>query len=70
VNLVPAVPALAGGITLLRGLHAPAAREPGRHADAAGAVLSFAGLFSVVFGFSRAETSGWGDAGAIAEVPG
>jgi predicted MFS family arabinose efflux permease len=43
--------------------------RPGRGAgvrvDAIGAVLATAGLMAIVFGFSRAETDGWGARGTI-----
>jgi hypothetical protein len=65
---VLAIPALIGGITVLRNLAAPAAREPDGRTDLAGAALSFAGLFALVFGFSRAEESGWADAGTVTAI--
>src|SRR5712691_4708628 len=55
VNLVFAAIAVAGALAYIRSSH-PAAR-PGM--DWPGTVLACAGLFLIVFGFSRAETSGW-----------
>ena len=56
VNLVLAVVAGAGGITLLR--NQAAAHKPS--IDVRGTVAVSAGLFALVFGLSRAETDGWG----------
>jgi EmrB/QacA subfamily drug resistance transporter len=55
VNLVFAAIAVAGALVYLSGTR-PAARP---RMDWPGAVLSCAGLFLLVFGFSRAETAGW-----------
>jgi len=55
VNLVFAAVALVGALAYIRGGR-PA--NPPRM-DWLGAVLACAGLFLVVFGFSRAETAGW-----------
>ena len=55
VNLVLAVVAGAGGITLLR--NQAAAHKPS--IDVRGTVAVSAGLFALVFGLSRAETDGW-----------
>jgi len=55
VNLVFAAIAVAGALAYIRSSR-PAAR-PGM--DWPGTVLACAGLFLIVFGFSRAETSGW-----------
>jgi EmrB/QacA subfamily drug resistance transporter len=57
VNLVFAAIAVAGALAYIRSSR-PAAR-PGM--DWPGTVLACAGLFLIVFGFSRAETSGWTD---------
>jgi EmrB/QacA subfamily drug resistance transporter len=57
VNLIFAVAALVGGAILLR--HRPAEIRP--KLDWPGTVTVSAGLFSVVYGFSHAETSGWGN---------
>src|SRR6266852_1692640 len=55
VNLVFAAIAVAGALAYIRSSR-PAARP---RMDWPGAVLACAGLFLIVFGFSRAETSGW-----------
>ena len=55
VNLVFAAIALVGALVYIRGGR-PA---NGPRMDWLGAVLSCAGLFAVVFGFSHAETGGW-----------
>jgi EmrB/QacA subfamily drug resistance transporter len=55
VNLVFAVIAVAGALVYIRSSH-PAARP---RMDWPGTVLACAGLFLIVYGFSRAETSGW-----------
>jgi EmrB/QacA subfamily drug resistance transporter len=55
VNVIFAIVAFAGGITVLT---EPAARNR-PHLNAASVITVSAGLFAVVFGFSRAETSGW-----------
>jgi EmrB/QacA subfamily drug resistance transporter len=57
VNLIFAVAALAGGAVLLR--HRPAETRP--KLDWPGTITVSAGLFSVVYGFSHAETAGWGN---------
>jgi EmrB/QacA subfamily drug resistance transporter len=57
VNLIFAVAALIGGAMLLR--HRPAETRP--KLDWPGTITVSAGLFSVVYGFSHAETSGWGN---------
>ena len=56
VNLAFAVPAIVGALALL------ANRVEGARPrlDLPGTLLASAGLFSVVFGFSRAEAAGWG----------
>ncbi|SEG11953.1 drug resistance transporter, EmrB/QacA subfamily [Actinacidiphila yanglinensis] len=56
VNLVFAVIAFIGGMTLLR-KGAPAARP---RLDVPGTVLVTAGLFSIVYGFSNADSHHWG----------
>jgi EmrB/QacA subfamily drug resistance transporter len=55
VNLIFAAMAVAGALTYIRSSR-PA--NPPRM-DWPGAVLACAGLFLIVFGFSRAETAGW-----------
>jgi len=55
VNLVFAAIAVAGALAYMRSLW-PASRP---RMDWPGAVLACAGLFLIVFGFSRAETAGW-----------
>jgi EmrB/QacA subfamily drug resistance transporter len=55
VNLVFAAIAVAGALAWIRSSR-PAVRPP---MDWPGAVLACAGLFLIVFGFSRAETAGW-----------
>jgi predicted MFS family arabinose efflux permease len=55
VNLVFAAFAIAGALAWIRGSR-PAARP---RLDWPGTVLASAGLFLIVFGFSRAETAGW-----------
>jgi EmrB/QacA subfamily drug resistance transporter len=55
VNLIFAAVAVAGALTYIRSIR-PATRP---RMDWPGAVLACAGLFLIVFGFSRAETAGW-----------
>jgi EmrB/QacA subfamily drug resistance transporter len=57
VNLIFAAAALVGGAILLR--HRPAETRP--KLDWPGTITVSAGLFSVVYGFSHAATSGWGN---------
>lgn len=57
VNLVLAAIAFAGGTALLQ----PSRGEQRGGLDLPGAVTSSTGLFAVVYGFSRADTSGWQD---------
>ena len=57
VNLVFAAIAVAGALVYIRGGR-PAVRP---RMDWPGTVLACAGLFLIVFGFSRAETAGWTD---------
>jgi EmrB/QacA subfamily drug resistance transporter len=57
VNLVIAIPAAAGALALLNnGAHAAGARI-----DLPGTLTATSGVFALVFGFSKAETLGWGD---------
>jgi EmrB/QacA subfamily drug resistance transporter len=55
VNLVFAAIAIVGALVYMQGSR-PASRP---RMDWAGTVLSAAGLFGIVFGFSHAETAGW-----------
>jgi EmrB/QacA subfamily drug resistance transporter len=55
VNLIFAAVAVAGALAYIRSIR-PATRP---RMDWPGAVLACAGLFLIVFGFSRAETAGW-----------
>jgi EmrB/QacA subfamily drug resistance transporter len=57
INLVFAVIAVVGALVYMRSSR-PATRL---RMDWPGAVLACAGLFLIVFGFSHAETAGWGD---------
>jgi len=57
VNLLFAAIAVAGALVYIRSSR-PAARP---RMDWPGTVLACAGLFLIVFGFSRAETAGWTD---------
>jgi MFS family permease len=41
-------------------LYMPSVRGQRTHIDLVGAALASSGLFAIVFGFSRAETDGWG----------
>jgi EmrB/QacA subfamily drug resistance transporter len=61
VNIVLAVPALIGAATLL------VARAPERRPrlDLPGTLTVSTGLFALVYGFSHAETAGWGSATTI-----
>ena len=62
VNLVFAVPAAIGGLLLIKDT-AHAAKPK---LDLPGTALATVGLFAVVFGFSQAETEGWGATSTIA----
>jgi EmrB/QacA subfamily drug resistance transporter len=57
VNLAFAIPAMIGGLALL---HQPA-RDLSARIDVPGAIAATAGLFGIVYGFSSAETNGWGE---------
>jgi EmrB/QacA subfamily drug resistance transporter len=61
VNLIFAGVALAGGIAFLT--HRAAENRP--HLDLTGTLLAGAGLFSLVYGFSNANTNGWTNAFTI-----
>jgi MFS family permease len=56
VNLAFAVPAALGALALLTST----AHAAGTRIDIPGTLTATAGVFSLVFGFSRAETAGWG----------
>ncbi|MFE2866226.1 MULTISPECIES: MFS transporter [unclassified Embleya] len=58
VNLILAGAAIVGGFLLL-GRHEPAADRP--RLDLPGTLAVSAGLFALVYGFSRAESDGWSD---------
>lgn len=64
VNLVFAVIAVAGAVAFIR-TSRPATRP---RMDWPGTVLACAGLFLIVFGFSRAETAGWASAQAAGSL--
>jgi EmrB/QacA subfamily drug resistance transporter len=57
VNLFLAIPAVIGALALLGRETAPAVRP---RIDLPGTLTASAGLFALVFGFSNAETHGWG----------
>jgi EmrB/QacA subfamily drug resistance transporter len=57
VNLILAVPAAIAALQLLGAETAPAERP---RIDIPGAITASAGLFAMVYGFSNAETHGWG----------
>jgi EmrB/QacA subfamily drug resistance transporter len=61
VNILLAVPALIGAMTLL--VHRPAEHRP--RLDLPGTITVSAGLFALVYGFSHAETAGWGSAATL-----
>ena len=56
VNLIFAAAAVVGGLMLLK--NPPRGDRP--RIDIPGTVLASAGLFAIVFGFSRAQTDSWG----------
>jgi EmrB/QacA subfamily drug resistance transporter len=62
VNLIFAVAAIAGAVALLR--HERPRVRPGL--DVRGLLAVSGGLFSTVYGFNHAQTSGWGDPVTIA----
>jgi EmrB/QacA subfamily drug resistance transporter len=57
VNLILAVPAAIGALRLLGDETAPATKP---RIDIPGTITASAGLFGLVYGFSNAETQGWG----------
>jgi EmrB/QacA subfamily drug resistance transporter len=65
VNLILAVPTAIAALRLLGGETAPAAKP---HIDIPGTLTASAGLFGLVFGFSNAETHGWGASLTIAAL--
>jgi EmrB/QacA subfamily drug resistance transporter len=66
VNLVFALPAIAAALTLLHNV--PAENRP--RLDLAGTATAVAGLFGLVYGFSNAETHGWGATVTVAMLAG
>jgi EmrB/QacA subfamily drug resistance transporter len=63
VNVPIAVIGLAGGLAFIRD---PVAGRARPRLDVLGAALVTAGLISLVYGFTRAESAGWRDGGVIA----
>ena len=66
VNLVFAAIAVAGALAWIR----PSRPDVRPRMDWPGAVLAGAGLFLIVFGFSRAETAGWASIQTIGSLAG
>jgi EmrB/QacA subfamily drug resistance transporter len=66
VNLAFALPAIAAAVTLLHNV--PAENRP--RLDLAGTAAAVAGLFGLVYGFSNAETHGWGATVTVAMLGG
>jgi EmrB/QacA subfamily drug resistance transporter len=64
VNLIFAAIAIAGALLYMRG-NRPDSRP---QMDWAGVALASSGLFAIVFGFSHAETAGWGAALTIGSL--
>jgi EmrB/QacA subfamily drug resistance transporter len=64
VNLVIGAVAIAGAAVLLSNTRA--AKRP--HLDLPGVVTATAGLFALVYGFSHAETTSWGDTYTVASL--
>jgi EmrB/QacA subfamily drug resistance transporter len=64
VNLVFAAIAVAGALAWIR----PSPTDVRPRMDWPGAVLACAGLFLIVFGFSRAEAAGWGAAQTVGSL--
>jgi EmrB/QacA subfamily drug resistance transporter len=65
VNLILAVPAAIAALRLLGGETASAAKP---RIDVPGTIAASAGLFGLVYGFSNAETHGWGTPLTIAAL--
>jgi EmrB/QacA subfamily drug resistance transporter len=61
VSIAFAVPAAVAAVRLLH--HVPAGTRP--PLDVPGALTASSGLFTLVFGLSRAESDGWGDAATV-----
>ncbi|MFA4928310.1 MAG: MFS transporter [Patulibacter sp.] len=59
VNLAFAIPAAIGGLVYLHGRQESEGQRP--RLDLPGTITVSAGLFALVYGFSNAETNGWGD---------
>jgi EmrB/QacA subfamily drug resistance transporter len=57
VNLAFALPAALGALALIH----DGPRAASRRIDIPGALIASSGLFSLVYGFSRADTDGWAD---------
>ncbi|WP_329132818.1 MFS transporter [Streptomyces sp. NBC_01476] len=62
VNIAFAVTAVIGALTVI---HEPAQGRNRSRLDIPGVVLASAGLVSLVYGFSRAESDGWASGGTI-----
>ena len=65
VNLLIAVPAALAAVRLLRGETRAAHAAP---IDVPGTIAASAGVFALVFGFSRAEADGWGAPTTVALI--
>ncbi|MFC4888349.1 MFS transporter [Streptomyces beijiangensis] len=61
VNIPIAAAAVAGAVVLLH----DQSRHPQARLDVPGAILGSGGLLAIVYGFSEAESRGWGDARVI-----
>src|ERR1700761_7565826 len=66
VNVAFAALALAGAIPLVR--NQP--RNPGARLDGPGSLLAAGGLAGIAYGFSPADTSGWGGASTVGPIAG
>jgi EmrB/QacA subfamily drug resistance transporter len=64
VNMAFALPAAIGGLVLLE----DKAREAVARIDVPGTLAAITGLFALVYGFSSAETNGWGAALTVASL--
>jgi EmrB/QacA subfamily drug resistance transporter len=64
VNLIFAAAAVVGGLALLT--NPPRQERP--RIDIPGTILASAGLFAIVFGFSRAQTDSWGSPVTLASL--
>ena len=62
VNLLIAAAGLVGAVLYLRAQSRPTNRP---HVDVPGVLTATAGLVAIVYGFSNAETNGWGDVWTI-----